>query len=184
MKMMKYLKISVLLLFAAVLISPFAFTSTVEGQAATEALTTDMDARTDDLWNGFGVKGVTPTDPPTAGLNFVNNLAIFEEVEVLDDGLGPCYNAQSCRECHQSPDTGAASQISEFRAGHLDAFGNFVDAPGGSLINDRAIDSDIQERVSSGDPVRTFRMSLSTLGDGYVEAIANGTLTNIQAGQP
>jgi CxxC motif-containing protein (DUF1111 family) len=181
---MRYLKVSILVLFAAALISPFAFTSTVEGQAATEALTTDMDARTDDLWNGFGVKGVTPTDPPTAGLNFVNNQAIFEEFEVLDDGLGPCYNAQSCRECHQSPDTGAASQISEFRAGHLDGFGNFVDAPGGSLINDRAIDSDIQERVSSNDTVRTFRMSLSVLGDGFVEAIANNTLTAIQAAQP
>jgi CxxC motif-containing protein (DUF1111 family) len=181
---MRYLKISILVLFAAVLISPFAFTGTVEGQAATEALTTDMDARTDDLWNGFGVKGVTPTDPPTAGLDFVNNKAIFEEFEVLDDGLGPVYNAQSCRECHQSPDTGAASQISEFRAGHLDGFGNFVDAPGGSLINDRAIDSDIQERVSSNDTVRTFRMSLSVLGDGFVEAIANNTLTSIQAAQP
>jgi CxxC motif-containing protein (DUF1111 family) len=143
-----------------------------------------MDARTDDLWNGLGVKGTTPTDPPTAGLDFVNNKAIFEEFEVLDDGLGPVYNAQSCRECHQSPDTGAASQISEFRAGHIDGAGNFIDAPGGSLINDRAIDSDIQERVSSNDPVRTFRMSISTLGDGYVEALSNTTLQNNVAAQP
>jgi CxxC motif-containing protein (DUF1111 family) len=181
---MKYLKISVLLLFAAALISPFAFTSSVEGQSATEALTTDMDARTDDLHNGFGPKGTVATDPPTAGLDFVNNKAVFEETEGLDDGLGPVYNAQSCRECHQSPDTGAASQISEFRAGHLDGVGNFIDAPGGSLINDRAIDADIQERVSSNDPVRTFRMSLSTLGDGYVEALSNTTLQNNVAAQP
>lgn len=181
---MKYLKISVLLLFAAALVSPLAFTRSVEGQAASEALTTDMDARTDDLWNGLGTKGTTPTDPPTAGLDFVNNKAVFEEFEVLDDGLGPVYNAQSCRECHQSPDTGAASQISEFRAGHNDAFGNFVDAPGGSLINDRAIDADFQERVSSADTIRTFRMSISTLGDGYVEALANTTLQNNVAAQP
>jgi len=32
--------------------------------------------------------------------------------------------------------TGAVSQISELRAGHLDAGGTFVDAPGGSLINE------------------------------------------------
>ncbi|HVG22002.1 MAG TPA: di-heme oxidoredictase family protein [Blastocatellia bacterium] len=181
---MKYLKISVLLLFAAALISPFAFTSSVEGQAATEALTTDMDARTDDLHNGFGPKGTVAAEPPIAGQDFVNNKAIFEEAEVLEDGLGPVYNAQSCRECHQSPDTGAASQISEFRAGHLDGFGSFVDAPGGSLINDRAIDADIQERVSSNDTIRTFRMSLSTLGDGYVEALANASLQNNIAAQP
>src|SRR5215208_5875919 len=131
---MKYLKISVLFLFAAVLVLPFVYTSAVEGQAATEALTTDMDARTDDLHNGFTPKGgVPPIDecdnPPVANRSFEDNKFIFAEVEVLDDGLGPVYNAQSCRECHQSPDTGAASQISEFRAGHNDGVGNFIDAP-------------------------------------------------------
>ena len=35
--------------------------------------------------------------------------------------------------------------VSELRAGHKDASGNFVNAPGGSLINDRAIDASIQE---------------------------------------
>jgi len=48
------------------------------------------------------------------------------------------YNAQSCAECHQNPVTGSASQIAELRAGHRDGAGNFVAAPGGSLINDRA----------------------------------------------
>src|SRR5215216_2072524 len=105
---MKYLKISVLFLFAAVLVLPFLYTSSVEGQSATEALTTDMDARTDDLWNGTGIKGTTVFDPPVAG-DFVNNKAIFEEREDIDEGLGPVYNAQACVECHQSPDTGAAS---------------------------------------------------------------------------
>ena len=32
--------------------------------------------------------------------------AKFEEVEQRTDGLGPLYNAQSCRECHQSPVSG------------------------------------------------------------------------------
>ena len=40
----------------------------------------------------------------------------FEEVEQLSDGLGPLYNAQSCRECHQNPVSGAASQVTELRA--------------------------------------------------------------------
>src|ERR1700730_15903441 len=42
----------------------------------------------------------------------------FEEVEQLTDGLGPLYNAQSCAECHQSPASGGASQVSELRVGH------------------------------------------------------------------
>lgn len=44
---------------------------------------------------------------------------VFDEVEDIDkDGLGPLYNAQSCRECHQNPTSGGASQVVERRAGH------------------------------------------------------------------
>src|ERR1700751_6413826 len=43
----------------------------------------------------------------------------FEEVENISDGLGPLYNAQSCRECHQSPTSGGTSQVAELRVGHL-----------------------------------------------------------------
>lgn len=177
---MKYLKISVLLLFAAVLISPLAFTNSVEGQAIQEALTTDMDGRSDDLFN-FNPSG-SPTNAADRAA-FDEAEVEFSGVELIADGVGPVFNAQSCRECHQNPDTGAGSQITELRAGHLVGT-TFVDAPGGSLINDRAIDSRIQERISSADPVRTFRVSISILGDGYVEALANGTLEANVAAQP
>jgi CxxC motif-containing protein (DUF1111 family) len=176
---MKFLKLSVFVLFAAVLVCPFAFTGSVEGQAVTEAPTHDMNA-------------LTPTgDAEHDVFNGAVDLARFdaareefEGVEGVADGLGPCYNAQSCRECHQSPETGGASQISEFRAGHLNSAGNFVDAPGGSLINDRAIAAEIQERVSSADPVRTFRMSLGLFGDGFVESIDSNTLVANVNSQP
>ena len=49
----------------------------------------------------------------------------FDEVEQLNDGLGPLYNAQSCRECHQSPVSGAASQVTELRVGHQGPDGRF-----------------------------------------------------------
>src|SRR5215472_442040 len=107
----------------------------------------------------------------------------FEERDDIAKGLGPVYNAQWCAECHQSPVTGGVSQISVLRAGHLDSKGNFVDAPGGSLINDRAIDPAIQEVVPDSENVRTFRASLNTLGDGYVEAIDDSTLTTISQEQ-
>jgi CxxC motif-containing protein (DUF1111 family) len=39
----------------------------------------------------------------------------FEEVEEVSEGLGPLYNAQSCRECHQNPISGGASPTSRSR---------------------------------------------------------------------
>src|SRR5213082_1169928 len=118
----------------------------------------------------------------------------FDEVETVDDGLGPLYNAQSCRECHQNPTSGGASQISELRVGHRGKDGRFRNADiaisrgkvviaGRTLVNDRAIcpsaafpDSEIQERVPDTETIRTTRASLNLLGDGLVEAVADSTL--------
>ncbi len=107
----------------------------------------------------------------------------FAEVDGIADGLGPVYNAQSCRECHQNPIIGGGSQVTELRAGHFDGT-TFHDAAGGSLINDRAIDPSIQERVPPGNEVRALRISLNTLGDGFVEAIDDSTLVAISHNQP
>jgi CxxC motif-containing protein (DUF1111 family) len=161
---------------------------------------------------------VDPTEAPT-GLDDKTNELVGQDQhdkdretfevrdKILPDatqggGLGPVYNAQACAECHQNPVTGAVSQITELRAGHLEPPGGihpclacppiFVDAPGGSLINDRAIDPRIQERVpplfSAGidaqEEVRTPRTSLNTMGDGFVEAISNSTLIEIAKNQP
>jgi CxxC motif-containing protein (DUF1111 family) len=151
-------------------ISTFLATLTlsVEGQSAAQA-----PAAFDNQTNGF---------VPQAEFDRV--LAIFEEREGIDEGLGPVYNAQSCAECHQNPVTGGISQIAELRAGHLDFFGNFVDAAGGSLINDRAIDAQIQERVAGAETVRTLRVSTNVLGAGFVEAINSNTLVAIANSQP
>ena len=61
------------------------------------------------------------------------------------------------------------------RAGSFDGI-SFTDQSGGSLINDRAIVGEMQERVLGTSNVRTFRTSLNTLGDGFVEAIDGGAL--------
>jgi len=109
--------------------------------------------------------------------------AAFEERELISDGLGPVYNAQSCAECHQNPVTGAISQVCEIRSGHFDGR-DFIEHPGGSLIHSRAINAAIQERVLNGYEIRTFRTSLNTLGDGFVEAISDETLIEIAQRQP
>ena len=146
-----------------------SFTIVVEGQGGA----TEAPAGFDNLTNGF-----------LTAAAFAAAKETFEERDEADEGLGPVYNAQACAECHQNPVTGAISQISELRAGHVDGNGNFVDAPGGSLINDRATNANIQERVPGAENVRTFRMSLNTLGDGFVEAINSNTLVAIANAQP
>jgi len=178
-------------LFAAALVVPLSTPQTVESQTATEALTTDMDAKTDDLFNGFGVKG-TPIEEcvnepvaPTARGNgrFEDNKFIFSERETIEDGLGPTYNDVGCVECHQSVDVGAFGQQMEFRAGHI-TNGAFVDAPGGQLIHARATDSDIVEHISTAETVKAFRVTLSTLGDGFIECLSNTVIQNNVAAQP
>jgi CxxC motif-containing protein (DUF1111 family) len=131
----------------------------------------DAPAGYDNLTNGF---------EPQA--NFDADLALFDEIEGIDDGLGPVYNAQSCRECHQNPVSGAGSQIAETRAGVFNG-STFSDHPGGSLVNNRAINANIQERILGTDNVAAFRMSLNILGDGFVEALPDSFFTNAQNAQ-
>ena len=189
--MLKLMKVLAVVLFATALALPMWMPSSVEGQGGTEALTTDMDAKTDDLFNGFGALG-TPinecvADPvaPTARGNgrFEDNKFIFSERETVADGLGPTYNDVGCVECHQSVDVGAFSQTMEFRAGHI-INGAFVDAPGGQLIHARGTDSDIVEHISTAETVKAFRVTTSTLGDGFVECISNTDLQNNVAAEP
>jgi CxxC motif-containing protein (DUF1111 family) len=155
----------------------------------------------------FTASAPNSTEAPTGFDNKSNGVADdathqadqtkFEEVEQLSDGLGPLYNAQSCRECHQSPVSGAASQVTELRVGHQGPEGHFrnPDIPiahgtevisGRSLVNDRAIcpnaafpNTEIQERVPETETIRTFRLSLNLLGDGFVEAVPDKTLIDL-----
>ena len=121
----------------------------------------------------------------------------FDEVEGVTEGLGPLYNAQSCRECHQNPTSGGASQISELRVGHRGPGGKFQNPEisiargteiikARSLVNDRAIcpnsafpSAETQERVPDSEKIRTFRVSVSLLGDGFVEAVPDQTFVDL-----
>jgi CxxC motif-containing protein (DUF1111 family) len=179
---MRVLKITVLFCFAVAFALPLVFSGTVNSQSGATEAPTGFDNRT----NGLIPQG-TPVPEgvdPVRG-TFEADRLFFEEVDQVDEGLGPVYNAQACSECHQNPVTGAISQITELRAGHLDAAGNFVDAPGGSLINDRATNANIEERVpSSAENIRTFRTSLNTAGDGFIECIDSNTIVAIANAQP
>jgi len=151
--------------------------------AATQQQFTEAPTGFDDMTNGA-------VDPGS----FTAAENVFVEVEqITPDGLGPVYNAQSCRECHQNVVTGGPSQVSELRAGHQDAKGNFVGATltmrdgstlgPRSLINQRAICTDAQGYVPERENIRAARMSVSILGDGFVEAVPDDELKGIAAKQ-
>lgn len=121
----------------------------------------------------------------------------FEAVLQVAEGLGPLYNAQSCRECHQNPTSGGVTQTTELRVGHHGRNGQFENPSipvndgqtvitGRTLVNDRAIcpnsafpNIQLQERVPDSETIRTTRLSLNLLGDGFVEAVPDQTLLDI-----
>lgn len=151
--------------------------------------------------------GAPSSQAPTGFDNLSNGLvdqathqadqAKFDEVEGVSDGLGPLYNAQSCRECHQNPTSGGNSQVTELRVGHEGPDHRFQNAnipiadgtvtiSGRTLVNDRAIcpnaaypTTEIQERATDTENIRTTRLALSVLGDGFVEAVADQTLAEL-----
>jgi len=121
----------------------------------------------------------------------------FDETEGVSDGLGPLYNAQSCRECHQNPTSGGTSQMTELRVGHEGPDHHFHNpdisiahgteiVSGRTLVNDRAIcpngafaTTEIQEHVPEIESIRTTRVALGLLGDGFVEAVADQTFLEL-----
>jgi CxxC motif-containing protein (DUF1111 family) len=152
------------------------------------------------LANNPGSQSVSNGIPEPANAGFVaDTFAIdqqnFEAREGNDTGLGPVYNATSCADCHQNPVTGGPSQMTEVRAGHNDASGNFVNPTivinegqntitGRSIINDRAICPQAEEHLPPTENIRTLRAALNTLGDGFVEAVDDTTLEDIANRQP
>jgi Tol biopolymer transport system component len=182
---MKLLKLAALATFVLFLLLPAALAPAVSSQSGA----TEAPAGFDNQTNGFTPQG-TPVPPgednPAPG-TFEADKFIFATQENVEDGLGPVYNAQSCAECHQNPVTGGVSQIFELRAGHSGPDGKFVDAPGGSLIQSRATNAQIQERVPDGPRIAfaginptTSNYQIGVMGSdgGQYGFITNGPLVS------
>jgi CxxC motif-containing protein (DUF1111 family) len=161
--------------FVAVAASALAFSNNLphSNNLSIPPGATEAPAAFDNLTNGF----------VAAEADHDADAMVFSEHEAPKDGLGPLYNADSCAACHFNPATGGISEVTELRAGHLDGHGLFVDAPGGSLINSNALPGVPMPYVPEREIVRSFRTSLNTLGDGFVEAIADDTLVQIARSQ-
>jgi len=167
--------------------APAVGTLSVPGESDPGGTLREAPAAFDNRTNGFDPQGPTfdtiTEDTVVPLRSFNDNRFVFEEFETVADGLGPTFNAQSCRECHQNIVTGGASQVAEHRTGRLDLL-QFVESVGGSLIQSRSTHPDIFERVPFEDSVSTLRISTNTLGAGFIEAIANSTLLGIRDRQP
>jgi CxxC motif-containing protein (DUF1111 family) len=191
---MKSLKLVIVMSFV---LGALTFLATLPNSVAgssvqiSAAPTTDLNKLTDDLFNGFGTKGA-PFDEcdrdPVPGATFEDNKFIFNEIESVEDGLGPTYNAPGCGDCHDTPDFGGQSQIRELRAGTT-INGIFTAPPGqnSSLIQLRAIAAAIQERIDVSPVtinVADFRTTLNTIGDGFIECIDSNVIEAIRLNQP
>ena len=114
------------------------------------------------------------------------DLAQFAEVEDVSNGIGPLFNDISCANCHLDGGvTGAGSQNKELRVGYL-RDGKFVapdiHLPSGevvharSLVNQRATCPEAHETVPEDLQVRTERLTIPVLGDGFIEAVPDAAI--------
>jgi len=165
--------------------APAGFTTPTLGQAISSTGELTATPGLESVSNGIA-------EPP--GDTFALDQAQFERRHDPSTGLGPVFNGTACVECHNNGVTGAASQFTEQRVGHI-ANGSFVNPTiainegassitGRSIVNDRSICSQSQEHVPDTENIRTLRAVLNTLGDGFVEAVPDQTFLAIAASQP
>src|SRR6185437_4086820 len=104
----------------------------------------------------------------------------FQEVETIEEGLGPVFNEAACATCHLNP-LGGTNGRAETRFGRLSGTGAFdpMTTLGGSLIQDHAIgqvDADpahvyIAEIVPAEATIRAARITTPLFGLGLVDAV-------------
>ena len=103
---------------------------------------------------------------------FVDGLGEFENVETPEGGLGPIFNNTSCANCHTTPAIGGASTLAVTRFGRMDK-GVFDPLAqfGGSLLQSRAIDPAVLEKIPAEATIVIQRQTTPLFGAGLIEAI-------------
>jgi CxxC motif-containing protein (DUF1111 family) len=108
---------------------------------------------------------------------FDAGLEEFQAVETPEGGLGPIFNGSSCAACHSAGAIGGASAITVTRFGRtVDGKFDALDHLGGSLLQDKAIDPEVQERVPAEANVVARRLSTPLFGAGLIEAIPDAEI--------
>lgn len=128
--------------------------------------------------------GTRPGDPlpgltPNEFEEFRLGLDDFLEVETVEEGLGPAFNATSCAACHNVPAIGGVSPIAEVRAGRRLPDGRFepLDDTGESLFHLFSIPTHgCQPVIPPEANVIARRVPVPLFGAGLIEAIDDDTL--------
>jgi CxxC motif-containing protein (DUF1111 family) len=154
--------------------------------------------------DGGGFALATTLGGPIAGLTpeelarFEAGREDFQEIETIEDGLGPVFNEAGCVECHNDPIGGTTGRL-ETRFGKWEK-GKFdpLDRYGGSLMQDQAIGKVRVEGRRRDQRFFTFepevvprranqtalRNTQSLFGLGLVDAIPDATLIALANRQP
>jgi len=130
---------------------------------------------------------------------FLDGKDAFEEVEGLDDGLGPVFNQKACGTCHDQGATGGPGNQFEVRAGRLtgSSFDPLV-SQGGQLFDLSSVmslpGSDRQDIPNctlgrNGEPVpananvTALRRTTGLFGLGLVDATPDSTFVALAASE-
>lgn len=120
---------------------------------------------------------------------FEEALQTFKEVETPEKGLGIHFNDVSCAACHVAVSgkslPGGSGPTTELRAGHLGTNGEFIPAPGGTLITLKAVGKATPEvmALSATQNVRDRFITPSLFGAGFIESVADDVLRKIARDQ-
>jgi len=131
---------------------------------------------------------------------FLDGKDAFEEVEALDEGLGPVFNEKSCANCHSIGATGGSGAQLERRAGRSEngTFDSLV-AQGGQLFDLFSVKSlpaserqaipnctlaKNGEKIPTNANVQAQRRTTALFGLGFVDATPDATFTALAAAEP
>ncbi len=116
---------------------------------------------------------------------FRDGRADFEAVETDTSGLGPIFNGSSCVICHSSPAVGGASVFNVTRFGRTEnGVFNPLATLGGSLLQEREINSAVHEVVPPEANVVAQRNTTPLFGLGLIEAIPDAEILRNVRRQP
>ena len=123
-------------------------------------------------------KGLGPVFNAVSCTDCHQNVAVGGAAQVMEYRAGHTARGEHSRDDYfnngeRRGDTNGSSPVFTAAAAVL-ANGDTI--PDRSLINQRAICADAEEHVTSNDTTRAARLSLSVLGDGFVEAVPDSTL--------
>ena len=129
---------------------------------------------------GAPIHGLTPLQMQ----RFLNGQTDYNHVFVPIEGLGPCFNKESCGNCHNNPLGGPGSQtVTRFGLADKSGFDPLASL-GGSLLQALAISPSCLEVVPPEANVTSPRVTNGAQGYGLIEAIPDADLLANRDAQP